>query len=278
MRYLTDQKWLLESPELLALDNDLSAESLLELCQVNKGFEFNQTHRLGFYFEQLWHHLVDSSKSLELAHKNLQVIIDKHTYGEFDSIIQLNRQMMHCELAVKFYLQIGNGDKLSDWVGPNLRDRFDNKYKRLMEHQLNLSQKTEIQQWLKQKNIYIDQSKVLAKGRLFYPYTEFIEKKFSFPEEVSSNHLTGFWVTYSQLDKLLQNTNYRWYQLPRFYWLAEVENIDKELLPIETQFEGFSLQKIVALKEGQDGCVKEVMRGFVVNDEWLHKAKQKVLG
>lgn len=271
MRFNADQNWLIKSPELLKLDSELSAASLIAGLEANSKFKFEKTHRLGVYFEQLWNHLVSTGNDLELVAQNLQVIIDKHTFGEFDSIIKQNDKTIHCELAVKFYLQIGSGDKLSDWVGPNLKDRFDDKHQRLFAHQLALSDKPEIMQWLKEKAISIDGKRLLTKGRLFYPYQDFIQKNFNFPQEVNPGHSKGFWISYIELDSLLSSTDYHWYQLPRFYWLAEIEQIDEQLLSVETSFTGFSLQKIVALEEGQ-----EVMRGFVVNDDWLHKAKQRI--
>ena len=272
MRYKADQEWLLTSPELLALNEYLISHSLLKECSPSDKFDIKPTHRLGVYFEQLWSHLVKQSATLELAFHNLQVIIENHTYGEFDSIINNSGETIHCELAVKFYLQVGNGGSLSDWVGPNLKDRFDDKYQRLFNHQLALSDKKLIKQWLAVKDIQIDSKKLLCKGRLFYPYKEYIKESFLFPQEVSSKHLKGFWIHYKALDELLNQMDYQWFQLPRFYWLAEVEKIDDQLLAVEKEFSGFSLQKIVALDKG-----KEVMRGFVVNDDWLNKAQQRVL-
>lgn len=277
-RFLHDQEWLLDSPELLLVSNDDSAQSLLEAAEPNDNFNFVATHRIGVYFEQLFCHLIENISALELLKKNAQVIIDKKTYGEFDAIVyQKDCQLTtHCELAVKFYLQIGGGDKLSDWVGPNLKDRFDDKYSRLINKQLRFSENPMAKQWLKKQNITIDNVKVLTKGRLFYPWDHFTRNDFIYPKQVSSNHAKGFWISYSELTELLDDEQYQWFQLPRFYWFAEVAEIEKkvatELLSVETEFEGFSLQKIVALKDGS-----EVMRGFVVNDEWLHKAQQRVL-
>ncbi len=255
----------------MQLDKNISAQDLISLCEAESDFTFQQTYRLGLYFEQLWAHLINGSNDLELLHKNLQIIIDKQTYGEFDSIIGFQDKIVHCELAVKFYLKIGTGSLLSDWVGPNLKDRFDDKYNRIFDHQLVLSELPELQIWLKDKKIHIDVKRLLTRGRLFYPYREFIEQEFSFPKEINAKHDKGFWVHYSKLDGLLKDCDLQWYQLPRFYWLAEIDRVDDKLLPVEKDFSGFSLQKIVALKDG-----KEVMRGFVVNDDWLNKAQQRV--
>ncbi len=247
---------------------------MLNKTQASQAFEFRPTHRLGVYFEQLWHHLISSNHQFQLLHKNRQVIIDKHTYGEFDSIIYdvLAKETNHCELTVKLYLKVGKGDTLTDWVGPNLKDRFDVKLKRLFKHQLQLSDNPRIKDWLQDNKIVIDAKKLLTKGRLFYPYQDYLASQFNFPHQVNPEHCKGFWLTYSQLSKVLFETEYQWYQLPRLYWLSEIESLDSELLPIDSNYENFNLQKIVALRNG-----KEVMRGFVVTDEWLHKAEQRIL-
>lgn len=278
-RFQMDQQWVLDSAELVAVPYGISAQKLLEGSQIDDDFQFIKTHRIGVYFEQLFCHLISASNNFKLIQKNAQVIVDKHTYGEFDAILMdLSRnKQIHCELAVKFYLQVGAGDKLSDWVGPNLKDRFDEKYERLMHKQLCFSEEPMAKQWLQERNIKIDEKTVLTKGRLFYPWEHFIRNDFIYPKQVSNNHEKGFWIAYSELMELLNDEPYQWFQLPRFYWFSKVEAIDKELLPVELDFEGFSLQKIVALKEGEDGSIQEVMRGFVVNDEWLYKAKQRVL-
>ncbi|WP_251358311.1 DUF1853 family protein [Kangiella sp. TOML190] len=272
MRFHADQQWLLDSPELLALDATSSVQPLLDLLIAKRNFEFEKTHRLGIYFEQLWFNLLTTSSSIESLEQNLQIIIDKQTLGEFDSIIKYQNQIIHCELAVKFYLNIGIGSSLSDWVGPNLKDRFDNKYQRLFQHQLQLSEQPAVKPWLSGKGIIVNEKRLLTRGRLFYPWTSFVEQSFCYPKQVNEQHLKGFWIEYTDLSQLIESTDYHWYQLPRFYWLAEVSNADlNELLPVAFDFEGFSLQKIVAVKDGI-----EVMRGFVVNQDWLDKAQLRV--
>ncbi len=274
LRFYSDQKWLIESPELLELDQTISAQALIEMLEATHGFDFTNTHRIGVYFEQLCHHLIQANPDFELCYKNQQLIVDKHTYGEFDSIIfdKKQQETIHLELAVKFYLQIGNGDKLSDWVGPNLKDRFDHKIERLFEHQLKLSKLPQAIDWLIANQMSIEQIRLVTRGRLFYPFKSFMGKRFLYPPEVNKCHAKGFWIEQSELVEFLQANQFDWYQLPRFYWLAEIEKIDEQLMPVEQGFSGFSLQKIVALKNG-----KEVMRGFVVNDDWLHKARQRIL-
>jgi len=283
-RHLNDLKWFVDSPELLALSRRLSTQEMVARMSVKGSFEFKETHRLGVYFEQLWQHLTSHCDSINVVTHNLQVIIDKHTYGEFDSIL-FDKELglnIHCELAVKFYLQVGSGDKMSDWVGPNLRDRFDNKNQRLFDHQLTLSENPVIRQWLKQQNIQVDDKKVLTRGRLFYPFDHFMNDEFSHPKEVNPQHLKGFWTTWEEFAHLQLSTGIQWYLLPKMYWLSEVkgegiaqlEPLDTKAFLILGHTEKYSFQRIqqVVGVRGEE----EVMRGFVVTDDWLRKAKERV--
>lgn len=282
-RVQRDLKWLIDSPDFLSVANVnshhkynlLNARELVQKAVIDSAdFTFEATHRLGVYFEQLWHHLIRSQPGLELLRYNQQVIIDKQTLGEFDSIIQQlsTQQILHCELAVKFYLQVGDGRKMADWVGPNLRDRFDRKFLRLLNHQLALSTQPEVQQWLQKEKLTIDGAGLLTRGRLFYSLGHYLKQQFEFPVDVEQEHLKGFWVTHKELRDYQKDSDFDWYQLPRMYWLSEITADDCEHINRANQLSDNQLVKLVAMKDG-----KEVMRGFVVTDEWLERAKQRVL-
>lgn len=283
-RHQNDLAWMIESPELLQLKPDLSIADLTRRMQVTDGFNYKETHRLGVYFEQLWQHLVSACDSLQVLNHNLQVIIDKHTLGEFDSIIRdkHTNQCIHCELAVKFYLKVGEGSALSDWVGPNLRDRFDNKFNRLFEHQLALSNMDIIEQWLSERHIKIDATKLLTKGRLFYPLDDYMNENYRYPDEVSVDHLKGFWTSWEDFAHLQLSSSIDWYLLPKKYWLSavteqevsELRPLDDKAILIHGHNESYRFQRIQQVVGVRDGT--EIMRGFVVTTEWLKKAKARV--
>ena len=282
-RIQADLDWLIDSPDFLSVvsvnelhkRNILNANKLL-VKSVSNGdtFTFELTHRLGVYFEQLWHHLVRSNPSYELLRANQQVIINKQTLGEFDSIVQSlrSKETVHCELAVKFYLQIGSGYQMADWVGPNLRDRFDRKFQRLLSHQLSLSGKPEVKSWLHQQQLVVDQTALLTRGRLFYAIDNFLSENFRYPQEVEADHVKGFWATHEEFKRYQEQSGYEWFQLPRMYWLSELTENDypqvKKLDPLNQE----QLATVVGMQNNE-----EIVRGFVVTDEWLERARQRVL-
>lgn len=101
--------------------------------------------RLGLVFESLWHFFLEQDPHTELIVHNLPIRNATQTLGELDLLYRNldNGQLLHLELAVKYYLHhpagAVNGRAASCWYGPELRDRLDLKLERLRTHQLPLS-------------------------------------------------------------------------------------------------------------------------------------------
>lgn len=281
-RIQADLKWLLQSANLLH-EHSLNTEKVWAeiIKQIPQITELEcKSYRLGHYFEALWENALSLSNELEPLLVNQQIIINKQTLGEFDSIFhsRQSQQVTHCELAVKFYLQVGEGAKLSDWLGPNLRDRFDYKYQRLFEHQLQLSTQPQVAAWLAQRDIKVDKQAIISRGRLFYPLQAFLDKKFVYPAEVASAHLKGFWCLYSELPEQPLVSEYQWYQLPKSFWLSQVMASELKLLkPVDLQEDEqllkTEMQQLVAWNPHQK---REAFRGFIVPEDWLALAKTKL--
>ena len=127
--------------------------------------------RLGKYFETLWFYWLSHNPRYEVIANNLQIILEGKTLGEIDFILldKDTGQTLHWELAVKFYLGTGDTRKMGNWFGPNTRDRLDIKVDHLMHKQSVITCNLEVQQWLQQQGIVIDQCAVVLKGRLYFP-------------------------------------------------------------------------------------------------------------
>lgn len=96
-------------------------------------------HRVGHYFERLVHFWLAEVQRLDQVEKGLQIRDDTRTIGELDFVFaDAMGQICHWEVAVKFYLHDPTRPG-SHFPGPDARDDFETKAKRLFEHQLPLS-------------------------------------------------------------------------------------------------------------------------------------------
>ena len=177
--------------------------------------------RLGLYYESLWKFFFESNPNFELIFHNQQVYDNKHTLGAFDFIYRdPNQKVIHRECAVKFYLGIPNHSEkpseLSAWWGPNKKDRFDLKWHRLLDAQIQLSERQEAKDFLKENKLAIDEKEIDLKGMLFYPKHMAMQP----PSRINKHHLKGFWIELKDFKKLNHSC---WMMLPKMAWLARAK-------------------------------------------------------
>ncbi|WIO75407.1 DUF1853 family protein [Porticoccaceae bacterium LTM1] len=191
------------------------------------------SHRLGYYFEELWAFYLSHHPKLELLGHNLQVQnSDRRTLGAFDFIYRYipTNSIHHLEVAVKFYLFIGEHSELSSnqmlWPGPNPKDNLGNKVNRLTTHQLKLPQTAEGRDALAgiTEEHQITSSAAL-KGYLFYPWQQSTQK----PEWAPDNHCNGQWLYRDKITELTTAfSESRWRALTKREWLGPVINLAEE--------------------------------------------------
>jgi hypothetical protein len=277
-----DLEWLKHAPSLLS-----TAQIMNQLRSFNPSNDFVATSstsreefpalkssRLGLYFEQLFTHLLQSSQHYQLVATNLQIHRDGRTIGEFDCLLRAlaDSSLIHLELAVKFYLQLGTGQQMSDWVGPNYRDRLDIKYEHLLKHQLQLAEHPDVTAWLKARNLTIDSKALFTRGRLYYQLNNFLNASYCFPSEVISGHQKGFWCSLDEFtDFQSSKPGLKWFKLPKPFWFADISSKSLDLLQPFLLPECNQLQQVVAVSSH-----REHMRGFVVTDEWLASARAQL--
>ncbi|MEJ6729382.1 MAG: DUF1853 family protein [Akkermansiaceae bacterium] len=96
----------------------------------------NVQQKLGHLYEDALAALLVASPAVDLLAKNLQLQKDSHsTVGELDFLLRdlSSGQLIHLELATKFYLAVGD-----EFPGPDARDNYFKKLARLRDHQLTL--------------------------------------------------------------------------------------------------------------------------------------------
>ena len=100
------------------------------------------------------------------------------TLGEFDLIVRNENFIEHWEIAVKFFLGIGDRKNIGHWIGPNPRDTLERKLDSLENRQIRLGDNPDAKRILEQKDIKIDSRRIIFKGRLFHPYKMFKTSRF----------------------------------------------------------------------------------------------------
>jgi len=186
-------------PWLNTLDDDPAELDALLASQKDR--------RLGKYFETLWFFWLSNHPRYQVVENNLQIIIDGETLGEIDLIVRdrKNGQLMHWELAIKFYLGVADTTVMSNWHGPDLRDRLDLKVEHLLHRQSVLSTDPRVAQWLRQRGIQIDGCAVILKGRLYYPWREDVSwhdhSDTGSPTQCDAQHLRSWWFNTAQFEQ-----------------------------------------------------------------------------
>lgn len=131
---------LLESPLLIDELPEAPSLSRSHLALPNPIPALNLNQKLGHLYEDTLAILLRESTTLDLLEKNLQIRKDIHaTVGELDFLLREKStgNLIHLELATKFYLAVDTPDGLT-LPGPDARDNYHRKLTRLRNHQLTL--------------------------------------------------------------------------------------------------------------------------------------------
>lgn len=250
--------------------------------------------RLGRYAERLLGWFLQHGPTARLIAAGVPLRRAGVTLGECDFLLHTREgARLHWELAVKCYLHAGDvnartaplspsassltSSRLSNYVGPNLKDRFDLKLAHLLNHQLSLSAREDFAStgypgpWTPQ---------MFVKGWLFYRHDETPADAV----ELDPAHGRGWWVTRSEWPDFAAAHAQHWRVLPRLEWLAprrygqDAEQTASRALIDPLALTARSAQPtgptmIAALAEDVAGNLAERSRGFVVPDEWPEQAQ-----
>jgi hypothetical protein len=225
--------------------------------------------RLGNYFETLWAYALELNPRYQLIERNLQINDGERTLGEMDFIVRDNEsgRYAHWELAIKFYLGIGNTRNHGAWHGPGKKDRLDLKVEHLLSRQVLLSAHPVARSLLRERGIVIDDCAVILKGRLFYPWQQ--QGAEQFPFSANPSHPVGHWLTREQL-LASYASGARFEPLIRSGWMAKN--------PTTRESDGCSAEGLMALVDSGKyrlpmqvarlEAASEVERLFIVDNNW----------
>jgi len=172
---------------------------------------------LGTYFEDLVEFWLSKRVGTKILARNLQVIDDKTTLGECDFIAEIDGEITHIEVAIKYYLAVENSAEQRFWVGRGLTDRLDIKYEKLFKQQLQLSNSLIMSELLAQKNIdNITKKMAIIKGYFFQYY---FAEKHELPKFAPKDMEESFWCRISEIDSLPEQYS-KWQILHKPHWLT----------------------------------------------------------
>lgn len=229
---------------------------------LNSNLSPQRTHRLGQYFECLWHFYFDQHPNYELLGKNLQIITpQKVTLGELDILVKDRQRhcVMHIELTVKFYLKLPDffqTDEMAAYIGPGLKDHLIRKYTHTFDHQLPLSSSNTA----KAMGIEVDEKHAIFRGRLFNPI-------------LSAHGHQPAWLSQDQLQLLSNHYDYR--LLERSEWFSERHQLSSTGCEKDHLSIALKRPEQVAVMDKQTG--QESRRLFLVPNEWETAAHERLL-
>lgn len=243
------------------------------------------SHRLGIYFERLWHFFLEQDPDVELVAHNLAVRSPGKTIGEFDCIYFCHQRQrhFHLELAVKYFLshrQITgqqSSSRCSEWLGPNTQDRLDLKIEHLMLRQTQLGDTPQARELLHKLGIPVPDKEVVIKGYLFQSHIDALPA----PHGFNHNCTLGQWLAIDALHTYLPSLGAAAYMiLPRMKWLssAHCENIKSHFCSdtLQAHLTGhFATDERPQLVAALDSAGWELQRFFVTAAGWPNKVETK---
>ena len=257
-------------PDLKVLDKNPA--DLLSF--INNG----NTRLLGKYFETLIDYWLRRFSNFRVIKSNVQIFCGKRTIGELDFLIEDGKgTVYHLETAGKYYLSAKGEENWKSFFGPNPADNLEIKIEKMLNEQIKLSSEPIAKSALKSLGIHKPvEHLIIFKGFFFYPWNE--EKIFTPAFGSSKNHLHGYWIRTTEVERFLRKRDYRWTILQRREWISRQFFIPPEKTFSAEQLREFlmdyfskNIYPLLIAKVGANGnYFLENERIFVVSDDWAN--------
>ena len=210
---------------------DVFDRSGLEVPDSGSPLDLDQ--KLGYIYEDGLRKLLDATERYEVLEHGLQIQRDRHqTIGELDFLFRdtSSPDLIHLELAVKFYLAIDSAEGLL-LPGPNSRDNYYNKLERLRSHQLTLAKRfPELLPPQYQKEVIHTQHLVI--GCLF---DHIDTHSLAEPPYIHPNARRGIWLCQSEFQAYFPHCTTP-LVIPKPLWAVDVSVIaDSQLTPFDLE-------------------------------------------
>jgi len=235
-----------------------------------------RSHRLGVYFEQLWHFFLSRDPDTDLVAHNLPVHDNGRTLGEFDCVYYCHRRQrhVHLELAVKFYLAHpdtrDHESNAHHWLGPDARDRLDLKVQRLLQRQIALGDHPAARRQLDTLGVAQPVREIAFKGYLF----RHVATTPPPPPGYSLQRPMDNWLFPAELPAYCDSLATSAFQtLSKDHWLSAAVHETPDVAMSAAELHAavtrhFSTRHYPLLVAGLDDAGVEAVRFFVVPDTW----------
>lgn len=236
------QEWERDSTDYFRI-LDSSPSSLFDFVDRKKNY------RLGFYAESLLSYFFQTYPKIQLWIQNIQITNEKQTIGEIDFVIEWDEQILHIELAVKYYLLLPQENQYiaKNWIGPSRKDNLEKKLKKIQEHQLPLGKHEKLLATLPDAFKGKIQSYFLFRGQFFandVVYCDYLNReplKYYFNKAIKNNK--------EEIEEILIRPD----------WLSSIDRFS-QIKENSLNNETFNRPQMVKFSH------KKV--GFVVPDDW----------
>lgn len=258
---------ILTSPSLLLATPEASPFDTSTLQSPSPLPQLRSAQKLGHLYEDALASILEQDSQINLLARNIQVQEDKHrTVGEIDFLLEDYRtdEIIHLELAAKFYLAYQRNDGQWIYPGPNSNDSWQSKLARLRSHQFVISQNPSAQVYL--KNILGSESRPITQhlvhGRLFRPIDGPIPP---LPEFAAPSTRWAPWLKCHQWHHHFSQTEPVFY-LPKHLWGCHLSPSLFQTLPL--------LQPLELMKFAKERCTmfttkQQFEPHFLVPDQWM---------
>ncbi|MDX2019984.1 MAG: DUF1853 family protein [Deltaproteobacteria bacterium] len=268
-RFVADVAWLAQAEPLIEAGHWQAQGLVGATCQGwqtptdrNPLSYGTSSHRLGHHFERVHERLLRAQPGVAILAMNLPIKAHGLTLGELDCLwLNANHEVIHREVAVKYYLAYRESDASHDWVGPGKVDRLDKKLARVALHQARLpALAMEKGAWPTHLPVPVH-SEVLMMGALF----RHLHHQ-AWPQAMNPRAEGGFWCTASEFVRTAKNAAV-WVCLPKPWWLCPSHRVGAPHTPADVAAFAAAAPVLVAhIDPDADGVCRG--RGFVVPDAW----------
>jgi uncharacterized protein len=228
------------------------------------------SHRLGHYAECLLAFFLEHAPGYKLLSTQVQIHDGGKTLGEIDFIYEGPGQGLptHLELAIKYYLCVGDPNDMGAYIGPRCVDRLEHKYRHLMRHQTQLLSHKSARSFVQHVAPLGYRRELLFTGVLFYP----LHAPWSCHPAVNPQHRRGYWCRLQDLQSVAWDMVI-WAILTKRDWIAPVHRLssppNQERLVADIQAH-FSCEPSIALMLlcQSSKHTDHPIRIFVVPEAW----------